>query len=92
MKHVEELVRSTTASLYYSDLCISFTIRCILYSSILVVTLIMLVGCGRLDEGGNPSSRDTGISTSDRETRTQNVPPQGGEYEKSDCAPRKPSG
>lgn len=92
MKHVEELVRTSTASLYYSDLCISFTIRVILYTSILVVTMIMVAGCSRVDEGGNPFNRNTIISDGDRTAKTQNDPPQGGDYEKSDCAPRKPSG
>nr|QDH88572.1 MAG: hypothetical protein H2RhizoL4927167_000002 [Leviviridae sp.] len=92
MKHVEELVRTSTASLYYSDLCISFAIRFILYSSILVVTGIMVAGCSRVDEGVNPFSRDNSVSAIDRTAKTQNDPPQGGDYEKSDCAPRKPSG
>jgi hypothetical protein len=87
----EEFSRPLSGSLYYADLCFSFTVRLILYASILVCTGMLLVGCGRIDEG-NPFSRDTSNLAGDREPKTQNILPQGGEYEKSDCAPRKPSG
>jgi hypothetical protein len=93
MNRHEEFVRPLSGSLYYADLCFSFTVRVILYTSILLCVGILIAGCSRTEDGTiRPAYRDVGISPNDQGAKTQNDPPQGGDYEKSDCAPRKPSG
>ncbi|DAD50231.1 TPA_asm: hypothetical protein [ssRNA phage Zoerhiza.1_5] len=81
---------STRGTYYYADLYLSFSIRLILYISILMVMGMIIAGCSRTEEGGiSPFGRDSRVSSADQEARTRNIQPQGGEYEKSDCAPRK---
>lgn len=79
-------------SAYKADLVLAFTFRCILYLGI-CLSAIAVTGCTKSTTPEGVSGENANYGA-DQGTRARNILPpiQGGEYEKSDCAPPKPTG
>ncbi|DAD51499.1 TPA_asm: hypothetical protein [ssRNA phage Zoerhiza.1_25] len=77
-------------SSYRADLFVAFVIRSLFFTAILAMLAVLAAGCSR--SAGDPISlgAEQRPNTADGlELGTRNSLPQGGNYEKSDCAPRQ---
>jgi len=81
-----------TGSSYRTDLFAAFIIRAVLFAAIIALLAVFAAGCSR--SANDPISLGAEnrlkFPADDLEPGTRNSLPQGGNYEKSDCAPRKP--
>lgn len=78
-------------SAYHLDLYAAFVVRAVIYLSFVVIVATFLGGCSPFS---NPFSNagetvKSAFSQTGSTTGTRNSIPQGGNYEKSDCAPNR---
>jgi hypothetical protein len=71
-----------------SDFVLAMVIRLLLLGSLALYCAFLLAGCNRTPTVDSPLADSRQFPPTDLQSMTRNTVPQGGQYEKSDCAPR----